>query len=180
MVAGVAAVLCTAPASAAPRPLIVGPGQVGGLTMGTSTATAQAAGWIAPDTLCQGWTAGPLAYKTNRHGEVYKAYPDQIAKRRVVSMWATGHVVTVRGIHAQGLGARAERGSTVMSLREAYPGLVRQGKWLNSTSGEYMRVYTIGGAKQGYLDFFVSGNRVSFVVARTKAVPWDVGPSEGC
>lgn len=67
-----------------------------------------------------------------------------------------------------------------MSLREAYPGLVRQGKWLNSTSGEYMRVYTIGDAKQGYLDFFVSGNRVSFVVARTKAVPWDVGPSEGC
>lgn len=181
--AGLTAVLVvlTAPAAAAaPQPLIVAPGQVGALRMGTSTVVAEQSGWIAVDTVCQGWTAGPLAYKFNRHGEVFKAYPDRIKKQRVASMWATGHVATARGIHTDGLGSRAQRGSTVMSLREAYPGLVRQGQWFNSTTGDYMRVYSIGNPKQGYLDFFVSGQRVSFVVARTKSVAWDVGPAGGC
>lgn len=173
-------VLAAAPAAAAPQPLTVGPGQVGSLKMGTSTNAAEHAGWIAVDTICEGWTAGPRAYKTNRHGEVFKAYPDQIKKQRVASMWATGHVVTARGIRTHGLGARAQRGSTVMSLREAYPGLISRGLWFNSATGDYMRVYSIGSAKQGYLDFFVSGQRVSFVVARTKSVPWDVGPTGGC
>lgn len=178
--ASVATLALATPASATPQPLVVGPGTVGSLTMGTSTAAAQRAGWIAVDTACQGWTAGPLAYKTNRRGEVYKAYPDQIKQARVSSMWATGQVVTARGIRTQGLGTRAERGSTVMSLREAYPGLITQGSWYNPTSGDYMRVFSIGTRKQGYLDFFVSGKRVLFVVARTKAVPWNVGPTEGC
>lgn len=176
----VVAAALAAPASASPQPLVVGPGKVGSLKMGTTTTAAQRAGWISIDPVCQDWTAGPRAYKSNRHGEVYKAYPDQIKKGRVVSMWSTGHVVTARGIHTEGLGARAERGSTVISLREAYPGLIKQGTWYNSTSGDYMRVFTIGDRKQGYLDFFVAGKRVSFVVARTKAVAWSVGPSEGC
>jgi hypothetical protein len=177
---GLLAAVLTAPATAAPQPLVVGPGKVGSLKMGTSTRVAQETGWIVVDAACQGWTAGPLAYKTNRHGEVYKAYPDQIKKARIASMWATGQVVTARGIRTQGLGARAERGSTVISLREAYPGLIRQGSWYNSQSGDYMRVFTIGDRKQGYLDFFVAGKRISFVVARTKAVAWNVGPTGGC
>lgn len=178
--AGVLAVVSAAPATASPQPLVVGPGAVGSLKMGTSISAAQRAGWISFDPVCQDWTAGPRAYKSNRHGEVYKAYPDQIKKARVLSMWSTGHVVTARGIRTQGLGSRAGRGSTVISLREAYPGLIKQGTWYNSTSAEYMRVFSIGDRKQGYLDFFVAGKRVSFVVARTKAVTWSVGPSEGC
>ena len=180
LIAALLLLASAAPAVAAPQPLVVGPGQVGSLRMGTSTAAAEQAGWIAEDTVCEGWTAGPLAYKTYRHGEVFKAYPDQIKKQRVASMWATGHVVTARGIRTEGLGARAQRGSSVMSLREAYPGLVKRGLWFNSTSGDYMAVYSIGSAKQGFLDFFIADKRVAFVVARTKSVPWDVGPTGGC
>lgn len=168
------------PAQAASDPLVVSPGRIGTLSMGTGTVRAERAGWVAPGILCPGWTAGPLALKTDRFGEVYKAFPDEVRKGRVLSMWATGHVVSTRGIRAQGLGSRARQGSSVISVREAYPGLRKLGRWVSPDTGQSFVVYSIGSRGQGYLDFFISEGRVSFVVVRSARVSWTNGPGPVC
>jgi hypothetical protein len=176
LLATVLVVLPAAPV-AADEALTVSPGRIDTLRMGTSLTRAQGQGWVAPAALCDGWTAGPKALLSNRHGEVFKAFPTYVAKRRVMSMWATGNVVSTRGIRTQGLGARAHKGSSVVSLREAYPGLRKLGR--TTVSGASMSVYSVAGPS-GHLDFFVADRQVSFVVVRAAKVDWRRPATDGC
>lgn len=162
--------------------LIVAPGRIGDLRMGTTISSARRAGWISRDNTCGGWTAGKKALKWNKKGEIFKAYPEKTRRGRLLSMWATGEVATTRGVRTAGLGVSRKKGSSVSSLRNAYPRLRQLGNWFNSSSGQTMRVYSTGNARRGYLDFFVdsANSRVSFLVIRTKDVSWRTRPASGC
>lgn len=162
--------------------LIVAPGRIGDLRMGTTISSARRAGWISRDNTCGGWTAGRKALKRNSQGEIFKAYPERIHHRRLLSMWAAGEVATTRGVRTAGLGVSRRKGSSVKSLRNAYPRLRQLGNWFNSPSGQNMSVYSTGNARRGYLEFFVdsANSRVSFVVVRTKGVNWRIRPASGC
>jgi hypothetical protein len=177
LLAAVLVVLPAAPVAAADDALKVSPGRIDTLRMGTSLTQAERQGWVAPAALCDGWTAGPKALLSNRHGEVFKAFPTTVTKRRVLSMWATGNVVSTRGIRTRGLGARAHKGSSVTSLREAYPALRKLGR--TTVRGASMPVYSIAGPS-GHLDFFVADRQVSFVVVRTAKVDWRRPATDGC
>ena len=66
--------------------------------------------------------AGPRALRLDQDGnEVFKAYPDKMAKGKVLSMHAMGDVVTTKGIWARGLGATERPGSSLDQIKAAYP-----------------------------------------------------------
>lgn len=162
--------------------LTVSAGQVGALTMGTSTKSAKRRGWISRDSVCGSWTAGPKALKRDSDGrEVFKAFPDKIENGRVLSMWAIGEVQTTRGIKTRSLGDPSQPGSPLRAIRSAYPDLQKKGT-LTDISGLRNTVYTTGGPRKGWLDFHVrtSTNRLNYVVVRTSAVDWRFEGADGC
>lgn len=163
--------------------LIVGPGKVGGLRMGQSTQTAKNGGWISRDTMCGSWSAGPKTYRSNRKGEVFKAYPVKIRDGRVLSMWATGEVVTAKGVRADSLQS-GRKGSTLATVRDSYPNLKRLGWWAPGQNwGLNEVVYTTGSKRNGWLDFYVDANtnRVSMMLARHNTVKWTAFKgADGC
>lgn len=173
----VSVIVSAAPAVAVDDALVASPGRIETLRMGVTLQRAEQQGWIAPAVLCQGWTAGPNAILSNRHGEVYKAFPTKVTNKRVLSMWATGNVVTARGIRTKGLGARAHKGSSVISLREAYPALRKLGR--TRVGDKPMTVYSISGPA-GHLDFFIEGRQVGFIVVRADTVDWRRPATDGC
>ena len=192
--AAVATALPVAPATAAAQEqsaasyspadaLVVSPGRLGSLRMGTSTATAKRLGWIARDSACPGWTAGPRSIKLTSDGyEVFKGYPEKIKSGKVLSMWATGEVVTTKGIRTHGIGKSERRGSSLQSIRATYPKLRTQGAWTDPSSGEDAIVYSVGNARRGWLDFFIADDtsRLWFVVVRTDDVKWRFKGADAC
>lgn len=161
--------------------LFVAPGRIGSLKMGTKTTKARKAGWIARDAQCGGWTAGRRAYRLDAQGnEVYKAYPDQLKRGRVLSMHAMG-VSTTAGVRTASLGQYPTPGSTLAEVQAAYPGLVELGTWRDYLTDADWPVHTVGSRKRGWLDFFFDPDTltVNFVQARTNAVPWGE-PQFGC
>ena len=178
-----AVMVMQAPAANAAHVLIVGPGMIGGLQMGESTQAAKRGGWIRRDSVCGSWTAGPKAYRSTARGEVFKAYPEKTRGGRVLSMWATGEVVTAKGVRTRGLQS-GRKGSTLATLRSAYPKLKRLGWWAPGAHlGLNEVVYTTGSRGKGWLDFYVdvATNRVSTVIARTNDVNWTAFKgADGC
>jgi hypothetical protein len=151
--------------------------------MGTSTFTAKRHGWIARGDACPGWTAGPRSIKVTNDGyEVFKAYPKKVKAGKVLSMWATGEVVTTKGIRTRGIGKSERRGSSLRSIRSIYPNLRTQGAWTDPSSGLHARAYGVGSERKGWLDFFVADDtsRLWFVVVRTNDVNWRFKGADGC
>lgn len=162
--------------------LVVAPGRLGSLRMGTSTSTAKRLGWIARGDVCPGWTAGPRSIKVAGGNEVFKAYPEKVKAGKLLSMWATGEVVTTKGIRTQGIGKSKRRGSSLTTIRSTYPNLRTLGAWTDPPSGLKTQVYSAGNARKGWLDFFVADDtsRLSFVVVRTNDVKWRFKGADGC
>lgn len=161
--------------------LVVAPGRIGNLLMGSTTARARDTGWIKRDPVCGSWTAGSKAVKSNRDGEVFKAFPGQINNARVLSVWAAGKVRTTRGIRTGSLQDRSRRGSSLKRIRAAYPNLQRMGSF-RDVSGLRSTVYTTGSRKRGWLDFHIyrSIKRLNTVLVRTDAVSWRFTGASGC
>lgn len=163
--------------------LVVAPGRIGTWQMGTRTSKARAAGWIRRDRMCGNWTAGPKAYKLTPSGdELYKAYPVKVRGGRVLSAWATGEVVTTKGVRTDGLHLNRRAGSRLAAIRAAYPRLRARGAWRDPASGLRANVYTAGGARRGFVDFFMrkATGRLWFVVVRTDDVSWRFKGADGC
>lgn len=173
------AVVLAAPAKQA-AVLVVAPGRIGSLKMGTKTSKARRAGWIARGE-CDGWTAGRRSYRLDADGnEVYKAYPDKIKGGRVRSMHAMG-VVTRTGVRTASLGEYPTPGSTLAEVQAAYPGLVALGTWRDYLTDTDWPVHTTGSRKKGWLDFYFDPGTltVRFVQVRTNSVAWGE-PEFGC
>lgn len=163
--------------------LVVAPGRLASLRMGTATSTAKRLGWIARNDVCPGWTAGPRSIKVNKGGsEFFKAFPEKVKRGKVLSMWAAGEVFTTQGIRTDGLRRDARRGSSLQAIRSVYPNLRERGPWRLSSSGLQTHVYSVGSARRGWLDFFVADrtSRLSFVVVRTNDVNWQFKGADGC
>lgn len=107
----------------------------------------------------------------------------KIRKGRVLSMWATGEVVTAKGVRADGLQS-GRKGSSLATVSDAYPGLKRLGRWAPGANwGLNEVVYTTGNRNSGWLDFYVNAdtNRVSMMLARSNAVSWTAFKgADGC
>lgn len=160
--------------SSAADVLIVGPGKVAGLRMGESTQKARQGGWIRRDPTCGTWTTGSKTYRSNAKGEIFKAYPENVRGGRVLSMWATGEVVTARGVRTRSLSSNRQ-GSSLRTLKRAYPDLKRLGWWTPGADWDLDEdVYTVGSRSKGWLDFYVdnSTGRVSTVIVRSNDVSW--------
>lgn len=162
--------------------LIVAPGRIGSLRMGTSAKKARKAGWISYGEC--GWDAGRRAVRLDADGdEVFKAYPDRVSKGKVRSMHAMGAVVSTKGIRARGIGKQGERlGSTLDEVVAAYPKLRRLGSWQDYLTDQWWPVYTTGSKKRGWLDFYLdpASNTVILVQVRAgRGVRWGQ-PQFGC
>jgi hypothetical protein len=98
-------------------------------------------------------------------------------------MWAAGEVVTAKGIRARGLGSGRD-GSTLADVKDAYPRLKRLGRWKPGADwGIDEVVYTTGGRKKGWLDFYVDRDtrRVSNMLVRSNKVSWKAFQgADGC
>jgi hypothetical protein len=98
-------------------------------------------------------------------------------------MWAAGEVVTAKGVRAQGLSSGRD-GSTLASVKDAYPRLKRLGRWKPGADwGIDEVVYTTGRAKKGWLDFYVDRDtrRVSIMLVRSNKVSWKAFTgADGC
>jgi hypothetical protein len=154
--------------------LRVAPGKLGSLKMGTTTRKAKKRGWIRWDAAMGAWGAGPRAYRIAGDSEVFKAYPDTVRKGRVLSMHAMGNVITAKGIRAAGLEyPDPTPGSTLADLQAAYPKLRYLGMW-DSPQGDALPVYTTGGKKRGWLDFYLdpTSGQVVLMQVRNGKVKW--------
>lgn len=155
--------------------LVVAPGKVAGLRMGASTQDAKRGGWIKWDQTCSTWTTGPRTYRTTpRGGEVFKAFPEKVRAGHILSMWATGDVVTSKGIRAASLRS-GRAGSGLAALRRTYPNLQRLGWWAPGADWQISEdVYTVGSRQKGWLDLYVDTEtrRVSMMLIRDDAVSW--------
>jgi hypothetical protein len=164
--------------------LVVAPGRLGTLKMGTSKTKAKKRGWIRYDRTC-GWEAGRRAVRVDGDGdEVFKAYPDKIAHGRVLSFHAMGNVVTTKGVRAAaGIGKQWRTpGSTLNEIKASYPNLKRLGAWLDYVTADWWAVYTTGSKRQGWLDFYIEpkNNTAVFVQVRAgRGVKWG-RPIFGC
>lgn len=148
--------------------LVVAPGRIGTWQMGTRTSKARAAGWIRRDRMCGNWTAGPKAYKLTPSGdELYKAYPVKVrgagrpfglANRR------GGH--DERGAHRR-LAPQPQGRKPIARDPSRVPEVARTGSLADPASGLRANVYTAGGARRGFVDFFMrkATGRLWFVVA---------------
>jgi hypothetical protein len=164
-----------------PDVLIVAPGRIGTLKMGTTKAKAKKRGWIRYERPC-GWGAGPRALRLDQDGnEVFKAYPDKMARGKVLSMHAMGDVVTTKGIWARGLGATERPGSSLDQIKAAYPTVKLKGSWQDYVTEERWPVYTTGRKTRGWLDFYLdpTTTTVIFIQVRANGVKWGQ-PSFGC
>lgn len=168
-------------AVAIPDVLIVAPGRIGTLKMGTTKAKAKKRGWIRYERPC-GWGAGPRALRLDQDGnEVFKAYPDKMARGKVLSMHAMGDVVTTKGIWARGLGATERPGSSLDQIKAAYPTVKLRGSWQDNVTDESWPVYTTGSKTRGWLDFYLDPTTatVIFFQVRANGVKWGQ-PTFGC